>query len=62
MACSDCDSIRREYILFRKTVTRFGKLLDQLEAERERLELARRPHNPANTVSAADRSADGEFA
>ena len=54
MACSDCDSIRKEYTLFRKAITRFGKLLDQLEAERQRLELAR---GREMVLSAAERSA-----
>lgn len=41
MACSECDSIRREYLMFRKAVARFGLTLDQLENERRRKEAER---------------------
>lgn len=37
MACSECEAIRKEYLVFRKAVARFGIALDQLEVERQRL-------------------------
>ena len=47
MACSECENMRREYLLFRKAVTRFGALLDQLEVERLRIVSERRPDSIA---------------
>ena len=50
MACNECENMRREYLLFRKAVTRFGALLDQLEVERLRISNESRPDSMASLM------------
>lgn len=44
MSCPKCENRDREYLVFRKAVAKFAKLLDQLEVERRRVANENRPH------------------